>query len=308
MADPVESRSNRVGIEVSNSFFRAVLIDEKDAISATFSAAVEPDEDRAEQLVGFVKRLKTEFGNFSRAGVSFPGLVDREAQRVAFSAQIPEHSDIDLVGQIRSAAGIEAVIENDANAAAYGEYKLGAGRGSRDLFYITLGEGVGGAFIFNGEIWHGAAGFAGEFGYVPIDSEGTKLEDVASTVNIIRRTQSRFHQDNTSSLNSLDEDAITLEAIIKAATKDDDFAQMMLKRTGAYVGSAVASVINLLNIEKIVIGGEIMKAKHLVLDGIIQRSKELSFRPSFDSTKIVEGKLGENAAAAGAALLAGQSQ
>ena len=109
-------------------------------------------------------------------------------------------------------------------------------------------------------------------------------------------------------MNNLDEDAITLEAIIKAAEKEDDFAQMMLKRTGAYVGSAVASVINLLNIEKIVIGGEIMTAKHLVLDGIIERSKELSFRPSFNSTKIVEGELGENAAAAGAALLTGQMQ
>ncbi|MBK8466698.1 MAG: ROK family protein [Chloracidobacterium sp.] len=304
----MENRSNRVGIEVSSSHFLAVSIDEKDAIAKTFSSPVEKEEDRAAQLLGFVKKLKAEFGDFTSAGISFPGLVDREAQRVAFSAQIPEHSDIDLVGQMRSAAGIEAVIENDANAAAYGEFVLGAGRGSRNLFYITLGEGVGGAFILNGEIWRGAAGFAGEFGYVPIDSEGTKLEEVASTVNIIRRIRSRIHQDNTSSLNSLDEEAITLDAIITAALKEDDFAQMMLQRTGAYVGSAVASVINLLNIEKIVIGGEIMKAKHLVLDGIVQRSKELSFRPSFDSTKIVEGKLGENAAAAGAALLAHQAE
>ena len=304
----MEVKSKRVGIEVSGSHFRAVSIDEKDAIFATLSAEVETAEDRGAQLIDFIKKLKTEFGDFDRVGISFPGLVDREAQRVAFSAQIPEHSDVDLVGEIRSATGLSIVIENDANAAAYGEFKLGAGRDSRNLFYITLGEGVGGAFIFNGEIWRGAAGFAGEFGYVPIDSEGTKLEEAASTANIIRRIRSRIHQDNTSSLNNLDEDAITLEAIIKAAEKEDDFAQMMLKRTGAYVGSAVASVINLLNIEKIVIGGEIMTAKHLVLDGIIERSKELSFRPSFNSTKIVEGELGENAAAAGAALLTGQMQ
>lgn len=221
---------------------------------------------------------------------------------------MPEHSDSDIVREIRSAAGVDVVIENDANAAAYGEFKLGAGRGSRNLFYITLGEGVGGAFIFDGEIWRGAAGFAGEFGYVPIDAEGTRLEDFASRANIVRRVKSRIHQDNTSSLNNIGEDEITLDAIISAAKKDDDFAQMMLKRTGTYVGSAVASVINLLNIERIVIGGEIMTAKHLVADAIIQRCKELSFRPSFDSTKIVEGKLGENAAAIGAALLAGQNQ
>lgn len=298
--------SNRVGIEVSSAFHRAVSVDENDTIAKTFSAPVESSEPTVPQLVNFIKKLKAEFGDFDHLGIAFPGLVDKEAQRVAFSAHIPEHSDIDLVGEIRSATGLEIAIENDANAAAYGEFRLGAGRGSRDLFYITLGIGVGGAFIFNGEIWRGAAGFAGEFGYVSIDAEGTKLEEVASSVNIVRRVRSRIHQDNTSSLFNLGEDEITLESIIKAAKKDDDFAQMMLKRTGAYVGSAVAGVINLLNIEKIVIGGEIMTAKHLVADAIIKRCKELSFRPSFDSTKIVEGKLGENAAAAGAALLANQ--
>jgi glucokinase len=195
------------------------------------------------------------------------------------------------------------VIENDANAAAFGEYKLGAGRNSHNIFYATLGEGVGGAFIFGGEIWRGASGFAGEFGYVPINSEGTRLEDVASASNILRRTRERFHQDSTSSLNDLDEDAIRLEDIIAAAQDDDDLAQMMLERTGVYVGTAVATVINLLNIEKIVVGGEIMSAKDLVLNSISERARELSFKPSFDSTAIVAGQLGKDAAAIGAALV-----
>ena len=306
MVDSLEIRSNRVGVEVSSAVFRAVSIDEKGALDKTFSAPVELSEPRGPQIVTFIKNLKAEFGDFNRIGLAFPGLVDREAQRVAFSAQVPEHSDIDLVSDIQSATGLQITIENDANAAAFGEFKLGAGRGSRNMFYITLGMGVGGAFIFEGEIWRGAAGFAGEFGYVPINSEGMKLEEVASTANIIRRTRSRFHQDNTSSLNNLEEEAITLEDIIAAARSEDDFAQMMLKRTGAYVGSAVATVINLLNVEKIVVGGEIMSAERLVLDAIIERAHELSFKPSFDSTAIVEGSLGENAAAAGAALLANQ--
>ena len=308
MVDSLETKSNRVGIEVTSSSFRAVALDGKDAVAETFLSDIEPSEPRAPQLVDFINKLKLEFGDFDRVGISFPGLVDREAQRVTFSAHVPEHSDVDLVGEVRSNTGLKIVIENDANAAAYGEFKLGAGRGSNDLFYITLGEGVGGAFIFNGEIWRGAAGYAGEFGNVPIDAEGTKLEEVASRANIIRRVRSRIHQDNTSSLNNIDEDAITLEAIIRAAKKDDDFSQMMLMRTGTYVGNAVASVINLLNIERIVIGGEVMSAKHLVADAIIQRCKDLTFRPAFDSTKIVEGKLGENAAAIGAALLADQAE
>ena len=76
--------------------------------------------------------------------------------RIAISKHIPQHADINLVDEITDKTGLEAVLENDANAAAYGEYVLGAGRGSRDVFYVTLGTGVGGAFIFNGKLWRGA--------------------------------------------------------------------------------------------------------------------------------------------------------
>ena len=102
-------------------------------------------------------------------------------------------------------------------------------------------------------------------------------------------------------------ESITLSDIIAAAANNDDFSQMMLQRTGAYVGGAVANVINLLNIERVVVGGEIVKAKHLVLEAIVARARELSFRPSFESTTIFEGALGDNAAAVGAALLSGRA-
>ncbi|MEQ1924431.1 MAG: ROK family protein, partial [Pyrinomonadaceae bacterium] len=225
--------------------------------------------------------------------------------RVAYSANVPAHSETDLVSELRNATGLDAVFENDANAAAYAEHRLGAGRGCNDLFYATLGDGVGGAFIFSGEIWHGAAGFAGEFGYFTINSEGARLEDVASSANIIRRTRSRFMQDSTSSLNKLSEEDIGLPEIIQAAADEDDFAQLMLERTGTYVGTGIATVINLLNVERVIVGGEIMQAKQLVLDAIVERARELSFKPAFDSTTIVEGELGSSAAAIGAALLSG---
>jgi glucokinase len=307
MVDSREVRSNRVGVEVSSTVFRAVQVEESGLLGRMISVPVHGSEPCGPQLVSVINGLKTEFGDFGKIGLAFPGLVDKKARRVAFSANVPEHSEVDLVRDVQSATGLEITIENDANAAAFGEFQLGAGRKSRNLFYVTLGEGIGGAFIFGGEIWRGAAGFAGEFGYVPINSEGVRLEQVASTSNIIRRTRSRLHQDNTSSLNKLGEEVIMLEDIIAAARSEDDFAQMMLKRTGAYVGSAVATVINLLNVEKIVIGGEIMSADDLVLDAIIERARELSFEPSFASTAIVGGSLGENAAAAGAALLANLS-
>ena len=293
-----------VGVEVGKASMTAVCVDADGKIVGEQIGEVSFAEASSSQLIYFISSLKASFGAFVRVGVAVPGLVDRSAKKVAFSAHIPEHSGKDLGREIEMATGIKTFVENDANAAAYGEFRLGAGRGSENMFFATLGTGVGGSFIFGGEIWRGTAGFAGEFGFVPINSEGTRLEEVASSANIIRRTRSRFHQDGTSSLVELDESAITIGDIVAAATAEDDFAILMLERTGNYVGTAIASVINLLNIERIVVGGEIMQAKELVLDAIVERARELSFAPSFASTVIVEGELGSNAAAAGAALLA----
>jgi glucokinase len=275
-------------------------------MSDSASAPLDRGEDAAAQLAAFIVGLKARFGDFESVGVAVPGLIDLGNKRVIYSAHFPEHAEFDLQQELRNATGFPVVIENDANAAAYGEFRLGAGRESRNIFYATLGEGVGGAFIFGGEIWRGAAGFAGEFGYMAINSDGMRLEDVASTANIVRRTRSRFNRDNTSELRRLDEQQINISDIVRAAEKDDDFAQLMLERTGNYVGTAIASVINLLNIERIIIGGEIMRAGELVLDAIISRAKELSFSPSFESTQITSGSLGPNAAAIGAALLAAE--
>ncbi len=307
MADPAANAGNRIGIEVSRTTITSAVIDGSFNIVNSGSVTIDSGFGIAEQMAATASALQKEFAPISSIGLAVPGLVDRKTSRVAFSANVPSHAETDLVSEIRKATGLDAILENDANAAAYGEYRLGAGRGCNDLFYVTLGDGVGGAFIFRGEIWHGASGFAGEFGYVTINSEGARIEDVASSANIIRRTRSRFMQDSTSSLNKLSEEAIGLPEIIQAATNEDDFAQLMLERTGTYVGTGIASVINLLNVERVVVGGEIMQAKKLVLDAIVERARELSFKPAFDSTEIVEGELGSVAAAIGAALLSGGS-
>lgn len=292
-----------VGIEVTGSMLKAVCLGADGNIIGTFQVPILRKEETAPQLIDFLKNLTEKFGEFEKVGIAVPGLINRETKRVAFSTHFPEHEKIDLLGELTSVATQKIVIENDANAAAYGEFRLGAGRESRNMFYVTLGKGVGGALIFDGQIWRGAAGFAGEFGHIAINEDGVKLEDVASAANIVRRTRDRFHQDSTSSLGSLDEDDIGISDLVREAENGDDFARLMLERTGNYVGTAVAGVINLLNIEKIVIGGLIMQAEHLVLDSIMRRAKELSFAPSFDSTQILKGELKENATTIGAALL-----
>ncbi len=298
-----DQTENFVGVEVSHLSVNAVCLDSAENVIGNEKNSLDPEKDTAPQLVDFINKLQKKFGDFEQIGITVPGLIDRETKRIAFSSQYPEHMEVDFLGELEKVTKLNILVENDANAAAFGEYFLGAGKGSKNMFYVTLGRGVGGALILDGKLWRGVSGFAGEFGYVAINSDGGKLEDVASSANIIRRTKTRFNQDPTSSLGKLNEQDIHLSDVVNEATRGDDFAQLMLERTGMYVGTAIASVINLLNIEKIVVGGEIMKAGNFVLDAIVKRAKQLSFVPSFKTTEIVQGKFGENAPAIGAALL-----
>lgn len=303
MSEAANNAEKLIGVEVTTSALKAVCLDADGNLLEAYSVVLIRGNDVIPQIVDFINGLRDKFGSFGQIGITFPGLIRSESRRLEFSTYFPELQEVNISGEIEGATGLKVSVRNDANAAAFGEYTVGAGRGSRNMFYVTLGIGVGGALIFDGEIWRGVTGFAGEFGYLAIDAEGTRLEDVASATNIVRRTRQRFHQDSTSSLGDLPEEEITVAHVVRAARNGDDFAQLMLERTGMYVGMAIAGVINLLNIEKIVIGGEVMQTEHIVLDAIIKKAQEFSFKPSFEATQIVTGELGSKAAAIGAALL-----
>jgi glucokinase len=303
MTESDQKTGAMIGVELSGDLLRGVILAADGAIAGTRELPVSVTEDRLAQLSGFINGLKTQAPTASCVGIAVPGLVEMRSGRVALSRHLPEHESMDMTQAVSQATGLKINLENDANAAAYAEFKLGAGRGAVDMFYVTLGKGVGGALILDGKLWLGAAGFAGEFGYVTINSEGLRVEDMASADNIVRRTRDRLHQDSTTSLQKIAEEKLSVTDIVSAANADDDFANMMLERTGMFVGTAVASVINLLNIERVVIGGEVMAAGNPVVKGVTDRAREFSFAPGFAGTSIVAGELGINAAAIGAALL-----
>jgi glucokinase len=301
MSESVEQTTKLLGVEVSNTKLHAVCLDKQTGTGDYDSKELDREAEVLPQLIEFIKEQQAKFGNLIKVGIAVSGLIDRKTNRVVLSMRNPAHTEIDLAGEVKKATGLDVLLENDANASAYGEFMLGAGKGSHDIFYATLGEGVGGAIIFDGKLWRGNAGFAGEFGHTVIDSEGTKIEDVASEVGIIRRVKNRLQQDYTSSLGSFEN--LSVSDLVNEANNGDDFAAMMLERTGNFVGIGIANVINLLNIEKIVIGGGIMQAEGLILNPIIESAKKLSFEPCFSATQIVSDKLGDKAASIGAALL-----
>ncbi len=308
---PPKSESSFIGIELSGSKLRAATVDNEGVIGERREAPLETD-GLVGQVAQLVSELRQGANQIEAVGLAVPGLVNRTTDRVLESRDLPFTVRENLHAQFIEATGLRFEIENDANAAAYGEFKIGAGRGSRNLFYITIGEGIGGAIILDGKLWTGASGLAGEVGHITIDTEGAEcicgntgcLETVASAPNIVRRANERLSRDTFSLSKLAMNKDFTADDMAREAKDGDDFSLMMIERTGKYIGTGVASVINLLNIERIVLGGGVMQAGDLILNPIIQEAKQRAFQPSFEATEILAAVLGHDAATIGAAMLA----
>ena len=302
------------GIDVSRTSMRAAVVAPDNTVVSKREATYQPDSF-PNDLAALVSSLR-ESGEIERVGLAIPGLVNREMDRVLVSTGLPSFARADLHDDLMKATGAQLELENDANAAAYAEYKLGAARDVQDFFYIHIGDSVGGAFILDGKLWTGASGCAGEVGHTTINSEGNQcecgnigcLETVASGPNIVRRARERLNRDSTSSLSRLaTTDDFTAEDLAREATNGDDFSIMMIQRTGRYIGTAVAGIINLLSPARIVLGGAVVEAGDLILNSIFKEAKKRSFQQCFETTKIVSAALGVDGIAVGAALLARDS-
>lgn len=308
---PTNSVNNFAGIEVAIDTMRGVIVTENGEVIDRRESSYEP-----EQLIRAIVELTAglrETAEVKSVGLAIPGLVNRETDRVLISTGLPFTAQQHIHAELMQATGLRYELENDANAAAYGEYRAGAGRGARDIFYIGIGDAIGGAMILNGKLWTGASGCAGEIGHITIDTEGIEcvcgntgcLETTASGPNIVRRARERLNRDSTSSLSTLAmQEDFTAGDLAAAANAGDDFSVMMLERTGRPLGIAVGSVINLLSLERIILGGTIMEAGALILDPIIAEARKRSFQPCFEATQIVSAELGVDGVAIGAALLA----
>jgi len=300
------------GIDVSGGTTRAVVISAAGNVIERREAPRETAD-----LVTHIAQMASALAGTMRiksVGVGIPGLVNRETDQVLISAGLPSAVRADMHSELMKVTGLRFELENDANAAAYGEYKAGAGRGASALFYLAIGDWIGGAIILDGKLWTGSSGCAGEVGHITIDTDGAEcvcgntgcLETVAASPNIVRRAQERLDRDSTSSLSKLSmaSEGFTAADVVREAMNGDDFAAMMIERTGKYIGTAVASIINLLSIERVVLGGGLMEAGDLALKAIVEEAQRRSFQPCFECTKIVAAELGADGGAIGAALLA----
>jgi glucokinase len=202
-------------------------------------------------------------------------------------------------------------LENDANAAAIGEMWRGAGQGYRTIICVTLGTGVGGGIILDGKLWRGTDGSAGEIGHISIDpfagvpcscgSHGC-LEVYASATAIVRMTREAKPRYPNSVLD--DTEQLTSKDVYQAGKGGDELALEVFRQMGMYLGIGLASLINLLNPEMIVIGGGLANGWELFEKHMQQQVAERAFPIPAASVKIVRAQCGDDAGLLGAAKVA----
>jgi glucokinase len=290
----------RIGIDLGGTNLRAGLV-AGDGQVLKRCAVPTPAQETAEATVAAMAGLVEELGGAELIGVGAPGLVDAAGGVVRTSPNLPRWRDVALANLLRRKTKSRVLVANDVNAIAWGEHLFGAGRGLKDMLCITLGTGLGGAFIISGRLHLGKDQTAGEIGHVVIEKGGYPcpcgsrgcLEQYVAKNAIIRlaeaaRPESRSH---------------TPESVARAAQRGEEWAIGVYREVGERLAIVLAGLVQMLNLEKIVVGGQIAKAG-TVLFGPLEAAMTSLVSPMLAGSYTIEpAGLGADAGIIGAAFL-----
>lgn len=299
--------------DLGGTHLRVALVDDTGRILEQLKQET-PKGDSAELIVDVLanaaKKWQSDQLPVVAASLMVPGAVDRDKAVVVQAPNLPSLVNFGLKAALEDRLGWPVFLENDANAAAVGEMWLGAARGCRDVVSVTLGTGVGGGVILDGELWRGAHGSAGEIGHTTVDPfSGVKckcgntgcLEMFASATAIVRMTREGLPSFPDSTLTNGE---LTAEMIYDAGQRGDELALAVFKRFGMYLGIGLANLINLIDPQVIVITGGVVNGWNLFADEMCRQVTERAFRTTAQQVRIARAECGDNAGLLGAARLA----
>lgn len=246
-------------------------------------------------------------------GIGSPGPLDRETGTVINTPNLGWRN-FPLRDLVANATGLSATLDNDANCAAFGEWWMGAGRGTSTLVGLTLGTGIGGGIILNGKIFHGCSDVAGEIGHMTIESSGRRckcgnygcLEAYASGPAIALRATEGIETGAETILPNLVNgrlEEITAATVYDAAVRGDAYAAEMMRETARYLGAGVANIINVLNPEMVVIAGGVTHAGDTLFAPLRAEVRRRAFKAAEERCQIVAGGLPGTAGVVGAAAV-----
>jgi glucokinase len=304
------SPAHAIGLDVGGTFLKAALIDAEGEILAHSEEPVskESTAELLEQMRAAVRALEKP-SPARGVGIGLPGIVDVGTGCLRNAPNLPALNGIDVGQELQRATGRPCFAENDANAAALAEAWMGAGRGSERLLFVTLGTGVGGGLVFGGRIWGGQSGYAGEIGHIQVDPQGVPcgcgswgcLETIAGVPGWERRAREALPgRDSTLKTATLLDPA----AVVAAAQGGDALALELVDEAARAVGVGVAAALNLLNLDRVVVGGGVSRAGDFLLDRIVDQTRRRTFPHVFGDVTFRLAELGADAGVVGAARVA----
>ena len=245
-----------------------------------------------------------------RIGMGCAGPVDLKAGVVFNPPNLPGWTQVPLTDHIQRALALPTVLENDANAAALGEFRYGAGRGARSIVYITVSTGIGGGIILNGKVWHGLKDAAGEVGHMTVCPDGPLcgcgnrgcLEAMSSGPSIARRARELLAAGRQSALGQIANP--TSADVVRLAKKGDPVASEIWDQAVRYLGIGVAAVITILAPERVVIGGGVTRAGDFLFEPLREHVRQHVKLVPVESVPILPATLGPDVGILGAAAVA----
>jgi glucokinase len=309
-----------IGIDIGGTNIKAGAVDYRGTILAR---KYEPTEaalgaeaifNKLESIAASLQQSVTD-GHLKAIGLGVPGAVLSRQGIVTQAPNIPVWDGLPIQKIMQDRLQHPCFIENDANAIAVGEVWMGAGRGSNHVVCLTLGTGVGGGIITEGELLRGADGMASEPGHLSVDVDGPRcncgsqgcLETYASSTGILRRMLELLPDRTDSSLARLSPDAITTAIIYEHAVKGDSFSLELLQRAGKGLGVGLATLVNIFNPEIIIIGGGVAAAWDLMMPLALNTMRERAFKAPAARVRVVRAQKQDDAGIYGNAYVAWDS-
>jgi glucokinase len=292
-----------IGIDIGGTAIKAALTDDAGRVLETRKAPTPANSlpDLITAVSNLVSTLQQK-GSVAGVGVGVAGLLNARTRMLETSPNIPGIFQVNLEEKLRDALSLHVITENDAKAGAYGEWAAGAGKGLKNMAYITIGTGLGCGLILNGQMFRGTSGYAGELGHTIIEPNGRRC--ACGSLGCLETRVSASGIMLTAKEKNVDSSVTSAEALYDMAMKGDPTAQAVFADTGRDLGIACTNLINLLNPEAIVVGGGVMASGDLLLGAARAESQRRAFPSSARDCAIVQSQLWPDSGTIGAAMLA----
>ena len=310
---------NRIGIDVGGTNVKLALVSPEGKIIYSNSIPTHAEmgyeytvNNIKEAIRDLLKETDSQPQDIQGIGFGFPGQVDYKSGVVRLAPNIPGWVDVPIAQMIEEEFGIPTRVDNDVRCAALGELNFGAGKGCENLICITVGTGIGSGLIVNGKLVRGASNAAGEIGHIklqmhdgPICGCGDTgcMEAFASGPAIVAMAEDYIKGGKSTKFRELANPDITPRIVFEAAKQGDPVAKRIYTIMGEYIGIGLSSVINLLNPEKVIIGGGVAASGEFLMEPIRETVKKRAMKIAGETVQIVPAELGNTAGVIGASLL-----